>query len=70
MLIVRTIAETLGVPAEIKYEAPEILDLNVMSLPPEDALVALSPQVRVDLRVDLYSGDRTVKRIALTRTEK
>lgn len=70
VLIVRTIAETLGVPAEIKYEAPEILDLNVMSLPPEDALVALSPQVRVDLRVDLYSGDRTVKRIALTRTEK
>lgn len=70
VLIVRTIAETLGVPAEIKYEAPEILDLNVMSQPPEDALVALSPQVRVDLRVDLYSGDRTVKRIALTRTEK
>ena len=70
VLVVRAIAEALGVPAEIKYEAPEILDLNVTSLPPEDALVALSPQVRVDLRVDLYSGERIVKRIALTRTAK
>lgn len=70
VLVVRAIAEALGVPAEIKYEAPEVLDLNLTSLPPEDALVGLSPQVGVDLRVDLYSGERTVKRIALTRTAK
>jgi len=63
---VRAIAEALGVPAEIKYEEPETLNLNLASLPPEEALVALSPQIRVDLGVDLYSGERTVKRITLT----
>jgi hypothetical protein len=60
----------LGFPAEIEYEEPETLDLNLPSLPPEEALVALSPQIRVDLRVDLYSGARTVKRITLTRPAK
>jgi hypothetical protein len=63
--VVITIAEVLGVPAEIKYDSNEIVDTNIKDTPFEDAIARLSPNIRLYVRADLTQSQRTPLRLAL-----
>lgn len=66
IVVVMTIAETLGVPAEIKYETREIVNANIKDTTNiEDAIAGLSPKVRVYVRSDLNRLDKTLLRIVV-----
>jgi type II secretory pathway component GspD/PulD (secretin) len=67
--VVLAIADTLGVPAEIKYETVEIVNAETRGSAPEDALLALSPSVRLYVRVDANLLNRTLLRIVVARPE-
>jgi hypothetical protein len=63
--VVLTIAELLGVPAEIKYESAEIVDTEIKDTPFEDAITRLSPNIRLYVRADLTRSKRTALRLTL-----
>jgi hypothetical protein len=63
--VLLTIAEVLGVPAEIRYEGKEIVDTSLKDIPFEDAIARLSPNVRVYFRADLTRSQRIPLRLAL-----
>jgi hypothetical protein len=63
--VVITIADLLGVPAEIKYESTEIVDTVIKKTPFEDAIPRLSPNIRLYVRVDLNRSERTALRLVL-----
>jgi hypothetical protein len=60
-----TIADVLGVPAEIKYESNEIVDTVIKNTPFEDAIPRLSPNIRLYVRADLTRSERTALRLVL-----
>ena len=63
--VVMTIAEVLGVPAEIKYDSNEIVDTVIKDTPFEEAIARLSPNIRLYVRVDLTRSQRTPLRLTL-----
>lgn len=65
VVVVLTIAELLGVPAEVKYESAEIVDTEIKDTPFEDAITRLSPNIRLYIRVDLNRSTRKALRLAL-----
>jgi type II secretory pathway component GspD/PulD (secretin) len=67
--VVLAIADTLGVAAEIKYETVEIVNTEIKDSSPEDVLLALSPSVRLYVRVDANLLNRTLLRIVVARPE-
>ncbi len=68
--VVITIAEVLGVPAEIKYDSNEIVDTEIKDTPFEDAITRLSPNIRLYVRADLTRSQRTPLRLALVPPAK
>lgn len=64
-VVIAAAAETLSVPFDIQDGADEIVDVSVIQVPPEVALLRLSPNVRVNVRADLYRGERVVQRIVV-----
>jgi hypothetical protein len=65
--LVITIADVLGVPAEIKYESNEIVDTVIKNTPFEDAIPRLSPNLRLYVRADLTRSERTPLRLVLVQ---
>ncbi len=65
--LVITIADVLGVPAEIKYESTEIVDTVIKNTPFEDAIPRLSPNIRLYVRADLTRSERTPLRLVLVQ---
>ncbi len=63
--VVITIAEVLGVPAEIKFDSDEIVDTVIKHTLFEDAIARLSPNIRLYVRADLTRSQRTPLRLAL-----
>jgi hypothetical protein len=63
--VVMTIADVLGVPAEIKYESDEIVDTELKDMLAEDAIPRLSPNVRLYVRADLTRLQRTPLRLSI-----
>jgi hypothetical protein len=63
--VVITIAEVLGVPAEIKYDSTEIVDTNIKDTPFEVAITRLSPNIRLYVRADLTRSLKTPLRLTL-----
>ena len=63
--VVLTIAELLGVPAEVKYDSAEIVDTEIKDTPFEDAITRLSPNIRLYVRADLTRSKRTALRLTL-----
>src|SRR4030095_12612015 len=51
--VVLTVADVMGIPAEVKYESDEIVDTQIKEVLFEDAIPRLSPNVRLFLRSDL-----------------
>lgn len=68
--VVITMAEVLGVPAEIKYDSNEIVDTEIKDTPFEDAIVRISPNIRLYVRADLTRSQRTPLRLALVPPAK
>jgi type II secretory pathway component GspD/PulD (secretin) len=69
-VVVMTIAEVLGVPAEIKYDSNEIVDTEIKDTPFEDAIARISPNIRLYVRADLTRSQRTPLRLALVPPAK
>jgi len=63
--VVLTIAEVLEVPAEIRYESTEMVDVTIKDMPLESAIPGLSPNIRLYVRADLAKSQRTPLRVAL-----
>jgi type II secretory pathway component GspD/PulD (secretin) len=59
------IANRLGIPAEIRYSSAEIVNREIKNIALEDAIPALSPNVRVYVRADLNRAERTLLRLTL-----
>jgi hypothetical protein len=69
-VVVMTIAEVLGVPAEIKYDSNEIVDTVIKDTPFEDAVARISPNIRLYVRADLTRSQRTPLRLVLVPPAK
>lgn len=65
LAVVMTVADVLGVPAEIKYESDEIVDTRIKDTPFEDAITRLSPNIRLYVRDDLTRSRKTALRLSL-----
>jgi hypothetical protein len=68
--VVMTVAEVLGVPAEIKYDSNEIVDTEIKDTPFEDAIARISPNIRLYVRADLTRSQRTPLRLVLVPPAK
>lgn len=63
--VVLTIADVLGVPADLKYDGAEIIDTEIKDVLFEDAITRLSPNLRVYVRDDLTKSRRIPLRLTL-----
>lgn len=68
--VLLTIAEVLGVPAEIKSDSNEIVDIEIKDIPVEDAIARVSPNIRLYVRADLTRSRRTPLRLKLVPPAK
>lgn len=59
------IGEELGVPVEIQDEPRDLITTDIVSVPWEEALQRLSPNIRLYVRADLQRLDRRPLRLAL-----
>jgi len=68
LAVVMSMAEQLGVPAEIKYETREVIDADIKETSAvEEAFTSLSDLVRVYVRVDPTRVERTLLRVVIDR---
>ena len=66
MVVLLTIADMLDVPAEIKRETTELVDVNIKNTSQiEETIAGLSPGVRVYVRADVTRFYRTLLRVVL-----
>ncbi len=66
MVVLLTIADTLDVPAEVKRDTTELVDVNIKETPQlEEAIAGLSPSVRVYVRADVTRFSRTLLRLVI-----
>ncbi len=63
--VVLMIADILGVPAEIKYDSDEIVNVEFKNLRFEDAIPRLSPNIRLYIRDDVSKFERTPLKISV-----
>ena len=70
LAIIVTVADALGVPAEVKHESTEIIDTEIKDVLLEDAIPRLSPNVRLFVRSDLTTSKRTPLLLRLVAPEK
>jgi antitoxin component of RelBE/YafQ-DinJ toxin-antitoxin module len=59
------IASELGIPFELRYESPEVVDVDFNNYTVEQAIRGLSPAVRLFYRTDLQTYEMQPLRIVL-----
>lgn len=64
-VVLYKIASELGIPFEMRVDSTEVVDLDINQMPLEDAILQLSPQVRLYVRADLQRMERTPFRMVL-----
>lgn len=69
-VVLYKIASELGIPFEMKADSTEVVDLDINNMPVEDAILRLSPQVRLYVRADLQRSERRPFRIVLVPADK
>lgn len=57
-VVLYKIANELGIPFDLKGDSGEVVNLDINKLPLEDAVVRMSPHVRLYIRVDLRQLER------------
>lgn len=70
VLVLLKIGEHLGIPVEIQYQPPEMVDLELNKMPVEDAIRRLSPGVQMFVRADLTRSERRLLRLVLSEPAK
>lgn len=68
--VVLDMAEEAGVPAEVPDNVNETVSVDVKDRPLDQAFLALSPNVQVYFRADLFRASRTVLRIVVVAREE
>jgi ABC-type Na+ efflux pump permease subunit len=68
--VVLTVGYVLEVPVDIKYDSNEIIDTTIKDTPYEDAVLRLSPNVRLYVRADLTRSQRTPLRLSVVAPPK
>lgn len=66
-VVLLKIAGELGIPFELRYESPEVVDVDFNNYTVEQALRGLSPSVRLFYRTDLQNYDVQPLRIVLAQ---
>jgi hypothetical protein len=66
-LVAMAVADVLGVTVDMTYGAGEPVEVSVTSLPAEDAVLSISPNLRLHVRVDLARAERTPLKLVVTR---
>jgi hypothetical protein len=66
-LVAMAVADTLGVQLEMTYPAAEPVAVSVTNLPAEDAVIGISPNVRLHVRVDVSRAERTPLKLIVTQ---
>jgi hypothetical protein len=69
-LVLLKIGEELGIPVDIQYEAPDVVDTEISKLSVEDTIRKLSPNIRLFLRADLLHAERRALRLVLADPAK
>lgn len=69
-VVLYKIASELGIPFEMRTDSTEVVDLNIDKMPVEDAILRLSPQVRLYVRADLQRMERRPFRMVLVAADK
>jgi len=69
-LVLLKIGEELGIPVDIQYEAPDMVDTVITKLSVEDTIRKLSPNIRIFLRADLLHAERRALRLVLADPAK
>ena len=69
-VVLYKIATELGIPFEMRGESTEVVDLDINKMPIEDAVLRLSPQVRLYVRADLQRSERRPFRMVLVPANK
>lgn len=69
-VVLYKIASELGIPFEMRTDSTEVVDLDINQLPIEDAVLRLSPQVRLYVRADLQRMERRPFRMVLVPPDK
>lgn len=64
-VVLYRVASEMGVPFEMKYESPELIDIDFSNFSVEQAVRSLSPHVRFYYRLDLQTFQLQPLRIAL-----
>jgi hypothetical protein len=66
IVVVMTIADELGIPAEIKYPSREMINVDIKEAPMvEDVIAGLSDNVRVYVRSNANRLERTLLRVVV-----
>lgn len=69
-VVLYKIATELGIPFEMRGDSVEVVDLDIDNMPVEDAILRLSPQVRLYVRADLQRSERRPFRMVLVPATK
>ncbi len=69
-VVLYKIASELGIPLEIKSDADDLVDVDINKMPIEDAVLRLSPKVRLYVRADLQRSERRPFRMVLVAAER
>jgi len=68
-LVAMMVADMLGVTLDLNYPAGELVVVDVDKLPAEDAVLSISPNIRMHVRADLSRAERTPIKLIVTRTD-
>jgi hypothetical protein len=64
-LVAMVLGDTLGITVDMTYAANELVLVNVTSLPAEDAVLSVSPNLGLHVRVDVSRAERTPIKLVL-----
>lgn len=64
-VVAMAISDVIGVPVDLRYDAGELVDLDVRNARPEDIIPRISPNVRLYMRVDAQRLEHTLIRIVV-----
>jgi len=68
--VISDIAEEAGIPFEASEQSKELVSINIKDRPLEDAVLQISPNLRIYVRADLSNATRSVLRIVVVEREK
>lgn len=67
-MVAMALGEVLGLPVESRYDAAELIDFDVRSASAEEIVPRISPHLRLIVRVDASTSERTLVRLVVARS--